>query len=138
MSTTHSAGITDQSVRLLVERFYDRVRADPALAGVFAGEMSDAHPGEAHLDEFWSSFVGGTASRGGYPVQLHLRHAGQLTPDLFRRWLSMWRTSMAEMASPTPAASIRPTATRVAGDRLPTVHIHQRPAAATYADPRTA
>ena len=52
---TVSPIVDEDSLRLLVADFYDRVRADPVLGPVFEGAVTDW---PAHLDRltaFWSS-----------------------------------------------------------------------------------
>lgn len=124
-----TAALTEDMLRPLVERFYDRVRKDPALAPVFEAAITDWSEHEAHLTDFWSSVMLGTGRYKGYPVALHLRHAAHLTPDLFRRWLSLWHKTTAEVLPGSIAAAMQAKATRIA-DSLQLAILHQRPLAA--------
>lgn len=136
MTQTQQA-LTEETLRPLVERFYDRVGGDPALAPVFASAISGWSEHRGHLAEFWSSVLLGQGKQGGYPVQLHLRHAAALTPDLFRRWLSMWRITRAEMlANPPPAQQPCQSPRALANVQLSIRR--QRPLAADHAESRTA
>ena len=137
MTETEIPALSEKELMPLVERFYDRVRGDATLAPVFSAELSDWSNRPEHLTRYWSSVLRGTGSRGGYPVQLHLRHAAELTPDMFRRWLSMWRSTRAEMR-PQEVASSMPLAVAMTADSPRFPIVRQRPRAAIHAEPRTA
>lgn len=105
--------IDESSIRLLVERFYSRVRADPLLAPVFAAvEDWDDHQGR--LSDFWSSVMFATGRYKGDPVARHLRHAESMTHERFHRWLALWRLSAEEMLPPDAARAVQVRAERIA------------------------
>jgi hemoglobin len=122
--------LTEEMLRPLVERFYDRVRKDPGLEPVFSAAITNWAEHKTHLADFWSSVMLGSGRYTGYPVALHLRHAAKLTPELFGRWLSLWRTTTAEMLPDAIAGSMQAKASKIA-QSLQFAIIHQRPIAAS-------
>ena len=132
----HTQALTEEMLRPLVESFYEKVRRDSALAPVFASAISDWPRHHAHLTDFWSSVMLGTGRYKGYPVALHLRHAASLTPELFRRWLSLWRTTTAELLPGEVADLMQAKASRIA-ESLQLAIIHQRPPVAPSTPART-
>jgi hemoglobin len=74
----------------LTEVFYERVRADPVLAPVFA-QMPHDHPRHVAtwLGEVFGGPAGYTEEHGGYPHML-AKHLGRaLTEQQRRRWLDL-------------------------------------------------
>lgn len=98
----------------LIERFYDRVRADPELGSVFAGAVEDWGDHHRRLVDFWSSVMLTTGRYKGNPVALHMRHADVMTPAMFDRWLGLWRQTTEEQLSPSLAAILQAKAARIA------------------------
>ena len=107
-------GIDEAGLQRLVARFYASVRADDRLGPIFEGAIDDwPH----HLDKlaaFWSSVMLTSGRYKGSPMAAHLRHAAALTPDLFDRWLALWRTATEAEMPPAAAASLQETAARIA------------------------
>jgi len=96
--------ITEPMIERLVRAFYDRVRADPILAPVFAAVIPDDW--EPHLQRmmaFWSSVVLMSGRYKGQPMQKHLR-LGDVGPAHFARWLALFERTAAEICPPGPAA----------------------------------
>jgi hemoglobin len=104
----------EDALRPLVEQFYVRVRADPGLGPVFAGAVTDWEDHHARLTDFWSSLMFASGRYKGSPVALHLLHAEHLTPELFLRWLTLWRETTEEMLPSAAAAQMQAKAARVA------------------------
>lgn len=50
----------------------------------------------------------------GSSMAAHLRHVAALTPDLFDRWLALWRTATEAEMPPEAAAALLETAARIA------------------------
>ena len=111
--------ISEEAIRPLIERFYERVRADPLLAPLF----------QARLTDFWSSIMLGTGRYKGNPVALHLIHADGMTAERFDRWLELWRQTSGEMLPPTAARSVQAKAERIA-ESLQLAIQYRRPAVA--------
>jgi hemoglobin len=74
----------------LTQVFYDRVRADPILAPVFA-EMSEDHP--KHVATWLGEVFGGppryTDEHGGYAHMLAKHRNRALTEEQRRRWVEL-------------------------------------------------
>ncbi len=121
--------IEESALRPLVERFYERVRADPLLGPVFAAAVHDWDDHHARLADFWSSVMLTTGRYKGNPVALHLIHAASMTPDRFARWLELWRETSAELLPPEAAAAVQAKAARIA-ESLQLAVQYRRPAAA--------
>jgi hemoglobin len=121
--------ISEEEIRPLVERFYERVRADPLLAPIFQAAVADWQDHHARLTDFWSSIMLGTGRYKGNPVALHLIHADGMTAERFDRWLELWRQTSGEMLPPTAARSVQAKAERIA-ESLQLAIRYRRPAVA--------
>lgn len=110
----HPSMIDEAAIRPLVEAFYDRVRADPLLAPVFAAHVDDWDEHHARLTDFWSSILRTTGRYKGSPLALHLLHAEAMTPERFARWLQLWRETSDAILSPPVAAAVQAKAARIA------------------------
>lgn len=107
------AGITEELVRAVVERFYARVRQDPVLGPIFEAAVADW---PAHLDRlaaFWSSLTLFTGRYKGDPFAAHLA-LPRLAPAHFARWLELFDATLAELCTPAQAEVFRARARRVA------------------------
>ena len=80
----------EPALRRLTEVFYERVRADPVLAPVFA-QMSEDHP--QHVATWLGEVFGGppryTEEHGGYPHMLAKHRDRALTEPQRRRWVEL-------------------------------------------------
>jgi hemoglobin len=95
----------------LVDRFYERVRADPVLGPVFNPAVEDWDEHKRLLTAFWSSVALGARSYRGNPMAAHRPHA--ITAGHFRHWLALWEdTARAELA-PAQAAQMVEYAQRI-------------------------
>lgn len=109
-----ATGLDDTTIGLVVDRFYDRVRADPVLAPLFAARLSDADwgPHLAKMKRFWSSLALMTGDYHGRPMQAHLPLP--VSGADFDRWLSLFRETATELCTPPGAALLIDKAERVA------------------------
>jgi len=83
--------IGEAVVDVLVERFYERVRADALLGPIFdraIGADWDRHL--AKLKDFWTSITMMSGRYKGNPFAAHQR-IGAIGGVHFERWLSLWR-----------------------------------------------
>ncbi|HEX2017712.1 MAG TPA: group III truncated hemoglobin [Aurantimonas sp.] len=88
------AAISEADLRGLVEDFYGRVRRDGVLGPIFEAAV---HDWPAHLDRltaFWSSVMLGSGGYKGNPFAAHQRQGDRLSPELFDRWLGIWRETV--------------------------------------------
>ncbi len=82
----------------LVDRFYDRVEADPVLRPLYPDDLG---PGKRALGLFFAQYWGGEptySEERGHP-RLRMRHAPfAITPEAAARWASHMVAAIEEMA----------------------------------------
>ncbi len=106
--------LDDEGLKALVDTFYARVRADPALGPIFNDAISDW---PEHLDKlatFWSSVMLTSGRYKGQPVPAHVKHKDRITPALFDRWLALWAQTTDDLMAPDAAAALQDRARRIA------------------------
>jgi hemoglobin len=95
----------DAAFRRLVDRFYERVEADPELRPVFPADLG---PGKEWQFLFLTQFFGGPArydAQRGHP-RLRMRHLPfTVTPSGASRWLAHMLAAIDETGIPEPAAT---------------------------------
>ena len=106
--------VTEDSLRRLVDLFYDRVRADAVLGPIFNPAIHDWPVHLAKLHAFWSSVMLTSGRYKGQPMAAHFAHADAMTPENFARWLAVWRETTNELFAPDVAASLQDKAARIA------------------------
>lgn len=107
-------GIDEAGLERLVERFYARVRGDAELGPIFNDAIAD-WPEHLHkLTAFWSSVMLTSGRYKGQPVPAHMKHVSRITPELFARWLALWKETTAELMEPRAAAALQAKADRIA------------------------
>ena len=92
--------ITENMIRQLVHGFYAKVRADQELGPIFARVIGEDW--DPHLEKmcaFWSSVMLTSGRYKGNPMLAHMR-LKMITPAHFERWLSLFRTTAAELFEP--------------------------------------
>src|SRR3546814_16503661 len=94
------AEITEDRLTELVERCYGRVRDDALIGPVFNRAIGDWPHHLEKLSHFWSSVMLTTGRYKGNPVAEHLKHVDEITPEMFERWLTLWRETTAALLSP--------------------------------------
>ena len=102
---------TRNDLALLVDRFYDTVRADALLGPVFNAAIDDWDAHKATLVDFWSSVILGTGSYRGNPMAAHRPHP--IIDAHFGHWLALWRQTTAEVLPPDHAALLQDRAGRI-------------------------
>ena len=107
-------GIDEAMIARLVHGFYDRVRADPVLAPIFAAHISDerwpTHLGR--MCSFWSSVALMTGDYHGRPMQAH--QPLTVNASDFDRWLMLFRATARELTPPVAAEHFIERAERIA------------------------
>jgi len=106
-------GLDQRKIEQVVRRFYDRVRIDHELAPVFS-VVEDWDEHLARISEFWASVVLMTGQYKGNPLAMHLVHADLFRPELFDRWLLLWRETTDELLSAQDASVLQAKAARIA------------------------
>jgi hemoglobin len=100
-----------KEVKLLVDSFYEKVKCDPLLGGIF----SHVH-WEDHLPvmySFWSSILFGDQSYRGNPLKPHLHLP--VTTEHFKQWLKLFDETVNENFTGPKAEEIKARARAIAG-----------------------
>ena len=100
--TAAALGIDDVYIDLLVETFYERVRADATLGPIFDKAIGDNWgPHLATMKNFWASVALNAGRYSGKPVPAHKKHS-TIEKQHFEIWLSLFRATLEDTA-PKPA-----------------------------------
>ena len=106
--------MTEDILGQLVDRFYAKVRGDAIIGPLFNSAVSDWPEHLEKLTAFWSSVMLTSGRYKGNPMAAHLRHAKQIEPAMFERWLGLWRETARELLEDESAAAIIAKAERIA------------------------
>jgi hemoglobin len=118
------AEVTEESIALLINRFYAAVRRDPVLAPVFEAAIAEEEWPEhlATMRRFWSSVMLTSGRYSGNPVSVHRALQG-LERSMFDNWLALFEATAAALFAPAPAAAFAGKARRIAASlRLAVFH----------------
>jgi hemoglobin len=102
--------IKRDDVKMLVDRFYDKVKADPLLGPVFS-HLNWPH----HLPimyNFWSSMLLGDQTYRGNPLQKHLPL--QIDQRHFSQWLALFKETVDEHFAGEKAEEVKMRAQSIA------------------------
>ena len=114
-SPSSETSLSEDGIRLLVDRFYEKVRRDRELGSIFAQAIAEegwpAHL--ATMRDFWSSIMLTSGRYKGNPVAVHLRVEG-MEPQLFARWLTLFDETCRELFDDDVAVAFRVKAERIA------------------------
>ncbi|WP_083942841.1 group III truncated hemoglobin [Sphingomonas soli] len=116
-------GIDDHYVSELVDRFYDKIRADAVLGPIFAERISDWGPHLDQMKRFWRSILFSSGEYLGRPMPKHLAIPG-LDKPLFARWLDLFAATLAEIGGGDAAAHVHERARMIANSFLNGIAIH--------------
>lgn len=105
-------GIDEALISQLVDRFYDKVRADSLIGPVFADRIEDWDPHLAQMKLFWSSVALGTGVYNGRPMPKHMRLP--VDAEHFDRWLDLFEATARELLTPAGAEHVLVRARRIA------------------------
>jgi hemoglobin len=107
--------ITEESIRILVDTFYDGVRKDDILGPVFEqalhGRWAEHLP---RMVDFWSTILLGSGRFQGNVFGKHMALSG-IAPQHFVRWLSLFKATATRLYEPQAANEILEIADRIAG-----------------------
>ena len=106
--------VTEAQLTSLVDRFYGKVREDDVLGPVFGDAISDWPHHLGKMVDFWSSVMLTTGRYKGNPLMMHLKHVAKIRPDMFGRWLDLWRETAREVLDEAGAAAVVAKAERIA------------------------
>ena len=106
--------IDEAALERLVTAFYARVRDDAALGPIFNNAVEDWPDHLRTLTAFWSSVMLSSGRYKGTPMAAHLRQRAHITPELFDRWLALWKQTTDALLDPPAAAALQERAARIA------------------------
>ena len=95
--------IDDAGIAALVAGFYGRARQDDLIGPVFETAIDDWDAHLSRLTDFWSSVTLSTGRYKGNPFGAH--RPLPLAPEMFDRWLALWRETAHEVFEPPAAES---------------------------------
>jgi len=98
-------------IAVLVDRFYEKVRADPLLGPVFNAAVHDWDEHKRTLVSFWSSVALRTGNYRGNPMAVH--RAQPIRTEHFVRWLALWRETAGDVLDEISAAQMIEHADRI-------------------------
>lgn len=113
LDTARDGRMTENEVRIMVETFYGRVRADADLGPVFEPRVGDDW--QAHMDrmvDFWSSVLLATGRFRGNPLATH-RAIAELRSHHFDRWLELFEEVLREVLPEHKAVDVLGRARRM-------------------------
>jgi hemoglobin len=106
--------MTEVQLTQLVHSFYGKVRDDAVLGPVFDQAISDWPHHLGKMVDFWSSVMLTSGRYKGNPLMMHLKHIARIRPDMFDRWLELWRETARETLDEAGAAAVIAKAERIA------------------------
>lgn len=104
--------LDETRIAALVDRFYDKVRADASIGPIFNAAVHDWPGHKALLTRFWCSVALGAQSYRGNPMAVH-RGQPAIRAVHFARWLELWRETTAEVLDEADAAQMQDYADRI-------------------------
>ena len=107
-------GISEESLKVLVDTFYAKVREDALIGPVFNRAIDDWPEHLDKLHAFWSSVMLTSGRYKGRPLPAHVRHADSISAASFERWLGLWRETTKELLDSASAAALHDKAERIA------------------------
>ncbi|GLQ96789.1 group III truncated hemoglobin [Dyella mobilis] len=88
-------------IALLVDRFYDKVGADPLIGPVFNAAVDDWDEHKRTLTSFWCSVALRANSYRGNPMAVH--RTQPIRAEHFERWLTLWQATTRELLNEADA-----------------------------------
>jgi hemoglobin len=110
MQIEHS--ITATEISNLVDRFYAKVRRDPAIGPIFNEAIDDWPAHLSLLKDFWSTVLLTERRYKGDPLSTHLKLP--LKSEHFERWLSLFEETAKEVMPLEHAAIVIAKSHRIA------------------------
>lgn len=121
--------VTEDSLRVLIDCFYAKVRRDPLIGPVFNRAVGDWPEHLEKLRAFWSSIMLTSGHYKGRPLPAHVRHAASISDDSFEKWLALWRETTTELFGPVDAVALQAKAGRIAESLSLGIAFHREPGA---------
>jgi hemoglobin len=104
--------LDETRIATLVDRFYDKVRADASIGPIFNAAVHDWAEHKELLTRFWCSVALGAQSYRGNPMAVH-RGQPTIRAVHFARWLELWRETTVELLDEDDAARMQDYADRI-------------------------
>jgi hemoglobin len=103
--------LDESRLATLVDRFYDKVRADPLLGPVFEPLVDDWDAHKVLMTSFWSTVALRTGHYRGNPLARHQPLPIDVTH--FQRWLALWQETAGEVLDDESAVLVVGYAERI-------------------------
>ena len=88
-------------LKLLVNTFYDKIRADQEIGFFFNETITDWEEHLEKLTDFWEMNLFGTRKFNGNPIVAHnavdKKFNQQITSNIFGIWLNLWFATLDEL-----------------------------------------
>lgn len=109
---------SEEDVRTLVHRFYDRATKDELIGDFFVDLDLPAHLPK--ITSFWCMVLLGDPSYQGSPIAAHmmLDRRIRMEPQHFDRWLALWESTVDELFSGDKAEEAKQRARKIASVML--------------------
>jgi hemoglobin len=104
--------LDDDSIRTMVQTFYDRARQDDLIGPIFNKTVEDWDEHIGKIADFWSSMLLKTGRYTGAPMRPHLLLS--LQGAHFDRWLKLFEMTAADLFSADVATVFITRARRIA------------------------
>ncbi len=91
--------ITEETIKLLVDSFYSKVRNDTKLSPIFFEVIGEEQNWPGHMEimcKFWSAIMLGSNEYKGTPLQKH-RNLPSFDISLFNIWLDLFAQTVHEI-----------------------------------------
>ncbi|WP_332303222.1 DUF1971 domain-containing protein [Rhizobium sp. GR12] len=108
-----ASGLTEAEINEVLQTFYAKVRTDPVLSVPFS-VVQDWDEHMVRLTDFWSSLTLTSGRYKGNPLSMHVIHSHLIRPDMFDRWLELWRQTTTYLLAPEIAYEMQAKAVRIA------------------------
>ena len=109
-------GITRQDIRVLIEPFYQRVRADETLGPIFHAKIGETDaewaPHLAKIENFWANVMLHERAYQGNPLMKHAA-VREIQPAHFARWLDLFEQTAREVLCERKATAFNILARRI-------------------------
>jgi hemoglobin len=105
------AMLDEARLATLVDRFYDKVRADPLLGPVFNPRVDDWEAHKVLMTSFWATVALRSGHYRGNPLAKH--QPLPIGAGHFQRWLALWRATAGAVLDVESAALMTGYAERI-------------------------
>lgn len=106
---------SEAGIRSVVHSFYSKIREDDLLAPVFESRLNGRWtPHLEKMVDFWSSVLLATSRYRGQPLVVH-GQVGQITPEMWSRWLELFAKTSREQCTEFAATLFIQRSEQIAG-----------------------